>query len=64
MAQLRCTFFYEPDDDLRALGKGELWSFGLSIDEFFARAPQPPGIRADALVDRMPQSLRIEYSDV
>jgi hypothetical protein len=35
MAQLQCTFLFEPTDELRALGDENLWSFDLPLDAFF-----------------------------
>jgi hypothetical protein len=45
MAQLQCTFEFVPNDELRALGDDNLWSFDLTLDEFFERALALPGFR-------------------
>jgi hypothetical protein len=63
-SQLACTFRFPPSDDLRRIGAGDLWSFGVPLDEFFDQALQMPGFSAvlDAGLD--PDSLVIEYGEV
>lgn len=41
--QLSCTLYWEATSETDALASGELWSFGLAIDTFFARTSQLPG---------------------
>jgi hypothetical protein len=62
MAQLHCTFRFEPTDALRALGERNLWSFDMPLDDFFEQALSLPGF---AGVDGLtPTRLDIGYSDV
>ena len=35
---------WEATDETKALGEGNLWSFGIDLDEFFAQAAALPGI--------------------
>jgi len=62
MAQLQCTFHFEPTDELRAAGEKNLWSFDTDLDEFFAAARALPGFVA--VRGLMPTRLEISYSDV
>ncbi len=43
MWQLRCTMCWAPTPETDALGSGELWSFGLDLDQFFAQVRVLPG---------------------
>lgn len=63
MTQLRCTLLYEPTDQLRALGAGDLWSFGLEHDDFFRQALALPGFSRLASEPQQPLRLVIEYSE-
>lgn len=60
MAQLQCTFECAPTDALRAVGEGNLWSFGTPLDAFFAKALALPGFA----VPLVPLRLVTDYSDV
>jgi hypothetical protein len=64
MAQLHCTFEFEPTDALRALGDANLWSFDLALEEFFERALAMPGFRGIRDLDVAPLRLVVDYSDV
>ena len=64
MSQLNCTFEYAVTDELRALGESNLWSFGLDLDEFFARALALPGFRGVREAGAVPARLDVDYSDV
>lgn len=64
MAQLQCTFEFVPNDELRALGDDNLWSFDLTLDEFFERALALPGFRGVRELALRPLRLVVEYSDV
>lgn len=43
MWQLACTFYWNATSETEALGSGHLWSFGMSLDQFFAAAARLPG---------------------
>jgi hypothetical protein len=60
MAQLQCTFRFAPTPELEAITPQNLWSFEMSLDDFFAQALAMPGFR----VDSEPVALVISYGDV
>jgi hypothetical protein len=60
MAQLQCTFYYEPTPFLRELADDNLWSSGLDLDEFTATFRAMPGFQ---VTDR-PLRLEISLGDV
>ena len=62
MAQLRCTFLFTPDQELRALGSGNLWSFELPLDTFFAQALALEGFVGAR--GRRPLRLEVDYSEI
>jgi hypothetical protein len=64
MTQLHCTFLFRPTHDVRALGADNLWSFGLTRDEFFARALALPGFRGIADTEEVPLALVVEYGEI
>ena len=64
MTQLHCTFRYKPEEQLRALGDGNLWSFGVPLDDFFAQALALPGFHAVREADITPVRLVIDYGEV
>jgi hypothetical protein len=41
--QLSCTIHWDPTPETAALAQGNLWSFGMSLDDFFAQADALPG---------------------
>jgi hypothetical protein len=41
--QLSCTVHWDPTPETAALAEGNLWSFGMSLDDFFAQAAALPG---------------------
>jgi hypothetical protein len=43
MWQLSCTLHWDPSPETEALASGNLWSFGMILDEFFAEAVALPG---------------------
>ncbi|NIK55722.1 hypothetical protein [Kribbella shirazensis] len=43
MWQLSCTFHWDPSPETERLAEGSLWSFGLTLDQFFAEAVALPG---------------------
>jgi hypothetical protein len=64
MAQLACTFRFEPTDLLRELGESNLWSFDMDLDAFFDRALELPGFAGVRNARVTPASLEIHYGDV
>jgi hypothetical protein len=45
MEQLHCSFLYDPTPALESVTPENLWSFGLSLDEFYARVDQMRAFR-------------------
>jgi len=43
MWQLSCTLHWDPSPETEALASGNLWSFGMTLDAFFAEAVALPG---------------------
>jgi hypothetical protein len=64
MTQLHCTFYYEPSEELTAVGEESLWSFGMKLDEFFAKAAALPGFVTVARLRAHPLQLDIGYGEV
>jgi hypothetical protein len=64
MSQLQCTFRFELTAELRALGSGDLWSFGMPLDEFFARARELPGFSRVRELGATPARLVIDYGEI
>jgi hypothetical protein len=64
MAQLNCTFDFEPSAELRAAGQDSRWSFGMSLDDFFEQALASQGFSTVRELRLAPIVLRIEYGDV
>ncbi|MEV6270916.1 hypothetical protein AB0L64_27385 [Kribbella sp. NPDC051936] len=62
--QLSCTIHWDPTPETAALAQGNLWSFGVSLDDFFAQAAALPGW-AWALGGRAsPRDLEICFEEV
>jgi hypothetical protein len=64
MAQLSCTFLFEPTDDLRSAGAGSAWSGSKPLDDFFVEALALPGFKLVNKRQFAPLRLQIEYSNV
>ena len=64
MAQLNCTFLFDASDELVAAGEDSVWSFDLTMEEFFETALALPGFRAVRDSGQPPRELAIVYSDV
>jgi hypothetical protein len=62
MAQLQCTFEFDPTDELRAVPAANRWSWDVS--DFFAEVLAMPGFRIVDELKLAPRRLVIEYSDV
>lgn len=64
MAQVTCTFRFPANDALTALSESNLWSFDLTLDEFFARALALPGFAKVATAGVEPTELEIAFGEV
>jgi hypothetical protein len=64
MAQLACTFRFDPTDAFRDVGEANLWSFDMDLDVFFDRALEMPGFVGVRDAGIAPASLEIHYGDV
>ena len=64
MAQLNCTFLFEPTDELRQAGAGSMWSGGKPLGEFFKDALALPGFNVVDQRRIAPIRLQIEYGNV
>jgi hypothetical protein len=64
MAQLSCTFRFEPTDDLRALGEANLWSFDMDLGTFFEQALAMRGFAGVRELGATPVALEISDSDI
>jgi hypothetical protein len=62
MEQLRCDLSFEPTPDLQRVGRGDLWSFDLGLDEWTRRDEAMDGFRAPPLDRRLPERARIEQT--
>jgi hypothetical protein len=64
MAQLHCSFRYEPIAELRAIEARNLWSFDLPLDEFFDQALAMPGFTRVRELGVAPVALDLDNGDV
>jgi hypothetical protein len=64
MAQLHCSFRYEPTPDLRAIDPDNLWSFDMPLDAFFEQALAMSGFARVPELGIAPLMLDLGYSDV
>jgi hypothetical protein len=64
MWQLRCTFRWTPSAETEALGSGDLWSFGMPLDDFFAEALALPGWAWALAGVHAPRHLTIELGQI
>src|SRR5262249_6468851 len=64
MAQLQCCFRYEPTPGLRAIKPANLWSFDMSLDEFFEQALAMSGYVYVRDLQLVPLRLVLDYGDV
>ena len=62
--QLECTVYYAPSMANRALASGELWSFGMTLDEFFDHAAALPGWAWSLAGAEEPRKLVVAFSEV
>jgi hypothetical protein len=64
MWQLRCTLHWTPNAETEALGSGDLWSFGMPLDDFFAEALALPGWAWALAGVHAPRHLTIELGQI
>lgn len=64
MWQLRCAFHWTPSAETEALGSGDLWSFGIPLDDFFAEAVALPGWAWALAGVQVPRHLTIELEQI
>jgi hypothetical protein len=64
MWQLHCTLHWTPDAETEALGSGQLWSFGMPLDDFFAAAAALPGWAWALAGARAPRELTLEIEEI
>ena len=64
MWQLHCTLHWTPDAETEALESGDLWSFGIPLDDFFVEALALPGWAWALAGVRAPRHLTIELGQV
>ncbi|MFV2104490.1 hypothetical protein [Micromonospora sp. LOL_024] len=62
--QLRCTLHWTPSAETEALGYRVLWSFGMPLDDFFAKALSLPGWAWALAGVQAPRHLTIELDRV
>jgi hypothetical protein len=62
--RIRCTYRFAPTAELRALGDGDLWSFGIGLEEFFARALVLPGFSEVRRLALTPVALDISWTGI
>jgi hypothetical protein len=65
LSQLNCTFLYDVTPAHRSLPSENLWSFGLSRDDYFAQAAGLAGFQQVLALNLAPRRLDIGYeSDI
>jgi hypothetical protein len=62
--QLQCTLYWDRTPATDALAHGNLWSFGMSIDEFFAQAINLPGWAFALRGSQAPRELVVTLEEV
>jgi hypothetical protein len=62
--QLGCTIYWDPTPENSALASGQLWSFGMDLDDFFAEAVTLPGWAWALSGSQAPRDLVITFDEV
>jgi hypothetical protein len=62
--QLGCTICWDPTPESSALASGHLWSFGMSLDDFFAEAVTLPDWAWALSGSQEPRDLVITFDEV
>ncbi len=64
MAQLNCTFYFQPTPALTAAGADSEWSFDVPLADFFEHVHAMPGFAAVRVDAASPLRLDVSYGDV
>ena len=64
MWQLSCTLYWNPSPATDALASGDLWSFGMPPDDFFAEVAALPGWAWALAGSQAPRDLAITFAEV
>lgn len=64
MWQLSCTLHWDPNPETTALASGDLWSFGMTLDEFFGEVAALPGWAWALTGSQAPRDLAITFEEV
>jgi hypothetical protein len=62
--QLNCTIYYAPSTANGAMASGALWSFGMTLDEFFDHAAALAGWAWALAGSEEPRELVVAFSEV
>jgi len=62
--QLSCTVHWDPTPETADLAPGNLWSFGMSLDDFFAQATALPGWALAFKGAATPRDVEISFEEV
>jgi len=62
--QLSCTLYWNKSPQTEGLGAGNLWSFGMTLDEFFNRAAGLPGWAWPLASPPVPRDLEIRLDEI
>ncbi len=62
--QLSCTLHWDPTPETEALTAGSLWSFGMTLEEFFPEAVALPGWAWALSSLQAPRDLTITFEQV
>ena len=62
--QLSCTLYWTPRAETEVLASGHLWSFGTTLDEFFAEAVVLPGWAWALASKQAPRDLAITLEKI
>ena len=64
MWQLSCTLHWYPNRETNALASGDLWSFGMTLEEFFVEVAALPGWAWALTGSQAPRDLAITLEEV
>ena len=64
MWQVSCTLRWDPNRETNALASGDLWSFGMTLDEFFGEVAALPGWAWALSGSQAPRDLAITLGEV
>lgn len=64
MWQLSCTLHWDPNRETNALASGHLWSFGMTLEEFFGQVAALPGWAWALTGSQAPRDLATTLAEV